>query len=472
MGQERTQRDAAPSAPAAEARVRALLARHGPALLRVARQVSLCHDDALDAFQRGLEIYVRRLETIDTATEAAWLKVVIRHEALAIRRSRTEGLAEADVDADAALAASQRSVEDQVLSGDRVSRSAEALRGLKPDEARALMLKAHGLSYDEIARHCGWTYTKVNRAITEGRRRFMEVYGSLEAGEECERYAPVLQALAAGTATSEQLVEIRPHLRHCTACRATVRELHRSRPRRAWVLFPVAALRWLRERFAGGASQSGTAGEPMPAATRLQRIQADVEAAGRRVNAPDLAAGIHILASGGGGRLATLGAIAGLCLSGIGAGTACVLTGVVHAPFALWPHRAERTAEAPERHRGPHPRSLAADLGPVRAARRAVALTPAPTPTPTRTPSRRPRRQATPAARSAPSTTSTVRATTTPPPTDPAQGTAPTSQEHAPMSPAPAQPAVQDFAAAPAAGTATQAAAASAPATGGEEFAP
>ena len=61
---------------AAEARVRAMLARHGATLLRVARQASLCEDDAHDAVQRGLEIYVRRLDTVERSTEAAWLKVV------------------------------------------------------------------------------------------------------------------------------------------------------------------------------------------------------------------------------------------------------------------------------------------------------------------------------------------------------------------------------------------------------------
>ena len=48
------------------------------------------HDDALDAYQRALEIFVRRVETVDPATEVAWLKVVIRHEAMAIRRARSE----------------------------------------------------------------------------------------------------------------------------------------------------------------------------------------------------------------------------------------------------------------------------------------------------------------------------------------------------------------------------------------------
>jgi RNA polymerase sigma factor (sigma-70 family) len=149
----------------AEARVVALLARHGSVLMRVARQASLCHDDAADALQRALEIYVRRLDTVEQATEAAWLKVVVRHEAYAIRRSRGDCVADPDVDLDAIIPAPERSVEEQVLSGDRVSRSAEALRGLKPDEARALMLKAHGLSYEEIGQRCGWTYTKVKLPV-------------------------------------------------------------------------------------------------------------------------------------------------------------------------------------------------------------------------------------------------------------------------------------------------------------------
>ena len=34
-------------------------------------------------------------------------------------------------------------------------------------------MKAHGLSYAEIGERNGWSYTKVNRAVTEGRRRFI-----------------------------------------------------------------------------------------------------------------------------------------------------------------------------------------------------------------------------------------------------------------------------------------------------------
>src|SRR5919202_784601 len=76
----------------AEARVAAVMATHGRALLRVADRWSLCHDDAMDAYQRALEIFLRRIDTVDVATEVAWLKVVVKHEALAIRRTRSASL--------------------------------------------------------------------------------------------------------------------------------------------------------------------------------------------------------------------------------------------------------------------------------------------------------------------------------------------------------------------------------------------
>ncbi len=59
-----------------EDRIAALVDAHGAALLRVARHHSLCVDDANDAYQRALEIYLRRLDTVDPATEGAWMKVV------------------------------------------------------------------------------------------------------------------------------------------------------------------------------------------------------------------------------------------------------------------------------------------------------------------------------------------------------------------------------------------------------------
>jgi RNA polymerase sigma factor (sigma-70 family) len=307
-------------------RVATVAARHERTLLRVARQASLCHDDALDAYQRALEIFVRRAETVDPATELAWLKVVVRHEAMAIRRARTESVSGEDVDVDALVARDERAVEDKVASDERVRRSAEALRALKPDEAKALMMKAHGLSYEEIGARNGWSYTKTNRAITEGRRRFLAAYEGIEAGAACERFAPIVDALSAGTATAAQIVQIRPHLRHCTACRATVRDLHLSRLRRATLFWPVFGVAELKHEAA---------------------------AVFHRAQASDLATGAGVAGSGGGGRIATVAAVIGVCLGGASVGTVCVVSGGVpdlgsgDAPRKA--ARFDRKARAPQR---------------------------------------------------------------------------------------------------------------------------
>src|SRR6185436_19404447 len=93
----------------------------------------------------------------------------------------------------------------------------------------------------------------VNRCITEGRRRFREAYADLESGAECERHAPALAALARGSASADTLLALRPHLRACAGCRATVRALHGAGATRraAAVAVVLAPGRWLVQRLAG-----------------------------------------------------------------------------------------------------------------------------------------------------------------------------------------------------------------------------
>ena len=62
--------------------------------------------------------------------------------------------------------------------------------------------------------------------VTEGRRALLERLGAIESGAECARWLPLLSAFADGEADARAVVELRPHLRSCTACRATLRELH------------------------------------------------------------------------------------------------------------------------------------------------------------------------------------------------------------------------------------------------------
>ncbi|HET9185844.1 MAG TPA: sigma factor-like helix-turn-helix DNA-binding protein, partial [Solirubrobacterales bacterium] len=48
---------------------------------------------------------------------------------------------------------------------------------LKPDERSALILFGLGYSYREIGARRGWTYTKVNRCISEGRAALRDAEG-------------------------------------------------------------------------------------------------------------------------------------------------------------------------------------------------------------------------------------------------------------------------------------------------------
>ena len=104
------------------------------------------------------------------------------------------------------------------------------MKQLKPQEIRALLLKAEGYSYKQIQEITGWTYTKVNRCLTEGRKAFLERVAGIEAGSECERLAPLLSRLVDGEANAEDLAALRPHIRTCLSCRAALRE-YRSAPR-------------------------------------------------------------------------------------------------------------------------------------------------------------------------------------------------------------------------------------------------
>jgi hypothetical protein len=61
----------------AEQLVLRTVATHAESLLRTAQRHSLCADDAQDAYQRGLEIFMRRARTLDPKYVGRWLHVVV-----------------------------------------------------------------------------------------------------------------------------------------------------------------------------------------------------------------------------------------------------------------------------------------------------------------------------------------------------------------------------------------------------------
>jgi RNA polymerase sigma factor (sigma-70 family) len=233
--QEEARPAAEPSAAALE-----LIERHAGQIMATARRYAATAEDAEDAYQRGLEIMLTKAPSTAEDQLVPWLKTVVKHEAFALRRQRDRHTPTAD-DGDPPDVAGGAPAPDQAERLERLQVGAEALKRLKPQETRALLLRAEGHSYDEIARICGWTYTKVNRCLTEGRRAFLARVEGIEGGDECSRLAPQLSALADGEATAEDMKALRPHLRTCLACRAQLREF-RGAPARVAALMPPAVV--------------------------------------------------------------------------------------------------------------------------------------------------------------------------------------------------------------------------------------
>lgn len=219
-----------------------IVQNHAYELLRFARRFSLCDDDAQDAYQRALEILIRHLRGDNPPHNTlAWLRTVVRHEAYRVREEREQRLAREPYDLERERAAPEEDPAERVERFERLEVVGEALRRLKPQEVTALVLRAEGLSYREICERTSWTYTRCNRCVTEGRRALRERMREIESGRECARWTPVLSRLADGEATARELADLRPHLRGCAACRATLRSF-REAPQQVGALVPLAVL--------------------------------------------------------------------------------------------------------------------------------------------------------------------------------------------------------------------------------------
>jgi RNA polymerase sigma factor (sigma-70 family) len=151
-----------------------LLERHGPAFRRTARRVSICADDADDAFQRATEILLTKAPTVERRRLVGWMTVVTRHEAIAVRRARERALGLGDAEPEAligGLPSEAPGPSERLERREYLDAARRALAGLKDDHRLAIVLQAEGYSYAEICRCCGWTYTKVNRCLAEGRAK-------------------------------------------------------------------------------------------------------------------------------------------------------------------------------------------------------------------------------------------------------------------------------------------------------------
>ncbi len=298
-----------------------LIRNHDSALRNSARRYSICRDDSEDAYQRGIEILLSKAPTTDLRQLLPWARTVIKHEALAIRKSRERtlgrpgGVSEDDsenwIDL---IPSSSDGPDERAIRREKIDRSREALAKLKPHELKALTMLAEGYSYAEIGAHNQWTRTKVNRCLAEGRHRFRSVFHESEAGQRCEKFEPIISACCDGEAEPSQQVELENHLAACGHCRATLRTF-RATPQAAAALLPAAPLShsiW--DRFQELA---------VSAQMRFQGLGSGSDSS------------VSAIAASGGTRgmgAAALAKLATICVGTAGGAAACMAAGVLPVP--------------------------------------------------------------------------------------------------------------------------------------------
>jgi len=281
-----------------------------------------------------MEIVLTKAPTVHQRELSRWTHTVIRHEALAIRRNRERLLGNvappepADgsgaVDWVELIPASGDGPDARVERREKIARSREALQTLKPAELRALTLLAEGYSYAEIGEITGYSQTKINRCLSEGRERFRSIVSRSEDGSRCAEMSAALSAFCDGEASATDAAAVREHLRACSHCRAALRS-YRAAPGAAAVLVPT-----------------------LPASRSLLE------------KAHELVTGLHLRLPGTGGtadstltQVATTGGTRGagmaalakvlvVCAGTAGGAAACVAAGVVPTPIDLAPDQVKR----------------------------------------------------------------------------------------------------------------------------------
>jgi RNA polymerase sigma factor (sigma-70 family) len=311
----------------------ALIDTHDRVFRRTARRYSICADDAEDAYQRALEIFLTKAPPIEGDALVRWMQTVTKREALAVRRQRErllgaprppnvgDGVERDPLDL---IASDAPGPNDKAASRERVARSGEALQALKPQEARALTLKAQGYSYAEIGEITGWSYTKINRCMAEGRKRFLQTFAEIEQGRRCEELAAALSEFADGEDGNGSTEALRFHLRSCAACRAKLRA-YRSIPDKVYELMPVGPVADL---SMGGRPHEWLAERAAAAVDKLRELGYSV------VSRAGDGGGdaVSVTAAGGtrGAGMAAIAKVLAICGATAAGGATCVATGVVH----------------------------------------------------------------------------------------------------------------------------------------------
>jgi DNA-directed RNA polymerase specialized sigma24 family protein len=191
-----------------------------------------------------MEIALSRAPVTDTARYMAWLHTVLRHEALAVARTRRRESPGMEIDVAETVA--DRVADDMALDAlaewrERYRSIQDGLAGLTEAQRTCLILQSAGASYERIGEVTGYSRRKVERSVLEGRASLRSWEVRLASGEVCERMGPAIDRVAQGEATARERRSVTRHVRHCGPCRALLRDRRESNE---WLanLVPVALI--------------------------------------------------------------------------------------------------------------------------------------------------------------------------------------------------------------------------------------
>ncbi len=145
-------------------------------------------EDAEDALSDACVQFLRFYDGPAGVQALRWMLLVTKRCAWAIRRKavaresrhRISTRDREDELVEAVIPDDRYGTAEQIERTEETTRVLSVIEQLKPDERTALILFGLGCSYKEICELRGWSNTKVNRCISEGRARVREL---LERGD-------------------------------------------------------------------------------------------------------------------------------------------------------------------------------------------------------------------------------------------------------------------------------------------------
>jgi DNA-directed RNA polymerase specialized sigma24 family protein len=150
-------------------------------LLSIARANATGNADAEEALQEAFIAFIRHFDPDRGAPPLAWLTLTLKRQCGAKRRKAhldryvgqeaERGGGELGFVLES-IPSPTSGTEELAVKRDEARRR---LGRLKPDQRAALLLQAAGFSYEEIGVGRGWSYTKVNRCVNEGRAALRQV---------------------------------------------------------------------------------------------------------------------------------------------------------------------------------------------------------------------------------------------------------------------------------------------------------